>query len=70
MTAAHLLGGVDPFSPIIWRHPDVGHYYLGAGVLGSADEFVVVGGDADDRQVVLHVEECLDPLTNYQVVIS
>jgi hypothetical protein len=67
---ADLLGGLDALVLEARRHPDVGDDDLRAQPGGGLDELVVVGGEADDLDVGVAVEEHPHALTDYEVVVG
>jgi hypothetical protein len=67
---AHQLCRLDALPGEVGGHPDVGDDHLWVGRDGTLDQFVIVGSDADDVEVVLEVEEGLDALAHDEVVVG
>jgi len=70
MPLADHLGRLDALPGEARRHPDVGDDDLWLVGLGARDQLVVVGGLADDVDVVLELQERLDTLADDQIVVG
>ena len=70
MPLAHLLGRVDALAVERRGHPDVGDEDLGLERGGPLHHLVVVGGDPDDPEVLVPLDEGPDALADDEVVVG
>ena len=70
MPLAHLLGRVDALPIEVRGHPDVGDQDLGVQRGGFLHDLVVVGGDPDDPEVLVPLDESPNTLANDEIVVG
>ena len=70
MPLAHLLGRVDALTIEGRGHPDVGDQDLRLQGRGPVDDLVVVRSHAHDPQILVPLNECLDPLADDEIVVG
>jgi hypothetical protein len=67
---SYLLGRVDALAIEGGRHADVGHQDVRRGRRRTGDGLVVVGRDADHREVRMPVDERAHALAHEEIVVG